>query len=96
MRTVVVTAEQLTPLGQDNPIRIASFTISDDGSRILIFTNTRRVWRSNSKGDYYVFDQETKTLKQLGTSLPSASLMFAKFSPDQRSVAYVSGVQSLS
>ena len=56
-----------------------------------MFTNTKRVWRLNTKGDYWVLDRSTGSLKQLGKTLPPSSLMFAKFSPDGNSVGYVSG-----
>jgi dipeptidyl-peptidase 4 len=55
----------------------------------LFFNNTSRVWRSFSKGDYWVYDFNTKKLKQLGTSFKSSSLMFAKFSADNKYIAYV-------
>jgi dipeptidyl-peptidase 4 len=72
-------------------IPIESYTLSDDGSRILVFTNSSRVWRSNTKGDYWVFDRTTGTLKKLGNRFPASSLMFAKFSSDPFKVAYVHG-----
>ncbi|MDR7131173.1 dipeptidyl-peptidase-4 [Algoriphagus sp. 4150] len=70
-------------------IAIESFTLSDDGSKVLIFTNSSRVWRSNTKGDYWAYDLETKQLKQLGNEFEPSSLMFAKFSSDNESIAYV-------
>ncbi|WP_439487572.1 DPP IV N-terminal domain-containing protein [Algoriphagus sp.] len=70
-------------------IQIESFSLSDDGSKVLIFTNSSRVWRSNTKGDYYVYDLESKNLKQLGKGFQPSSLMFAKFSADNSKVAYV-------
>ncbi|HVW97117.1 MAG TPA: DPP IV N-terminal domain-containing protein [Mucilaginibacter sp.] len=89
-QTVVVSNEMLTPPGKE-PLRIANFYFSDDGKKVLIFTNTKRVWRYNTRGDYWVYDTEAKTLKQMGATLPESSLMFAKFSPDGSQVAYVSG-----
>jgi dipeptidyl-peptidase-4 len=77
-------AAELKPAG-----RIASFSFSSDESRILLFTNTRRVWRLNTRGDYWVFDTATRRLQQVGRGAAEASLMFAKFSPDGRRVAYV-------
>jgi dipeptidyl-peptidase-4 len=56
-----------------------------------LFTNTKRVWRLNSRGDYWMLDRKAGSLSQLGKTLPASSLMFAKFSPDGNSVAYVSG-----
>jgi len=89
-RTVLASIQDLTPQGSDQPLSISSFQFTDDESRMMIFTNTKRVWRANTKGDYWVLDLKTKSLKQLGKSLPASSLMFAKFSPDNKSVAYVS------
>ena len=88
---VIVSKKQLTPEGAENPLKISWFSLSEDGKRILIFTNTKRVWRLNTKGDYWVLDLAAGTLKQLGKTLPASSLMFAKISPDSRLAAYVSG-----
>jgi dipeptidyl-peptidase-4 len=49
------------------------------------------VWRLNTRGDYWVLDLGSHALKQVGKSMPSASLMFAKLSPDAAKVAYTSG-----
>lgn len=88
---VIVTKQQLTPPDASAPLKISWFAFTADQQKLLIFTNTKRVWRLNSKGDYWVADLKAGTLKQLGKSLPASSLMFAKFSPDGNKVAYVSG-----
>ncbi|MGZ3749863.1 MAG: S9 family peptidase [Mucilaginibacter sp.] len=88
--TPVVTREMLTPPGK-KPLDISGFSFSEDGSKVLIFTNTKRVWRYNTRGDYWVYDTAAKTLKQLGAGKPESSLMFAKISPDGARAAYVSG-----
>jgi len=64
---------------------------SKDSKRLLIFTNTKKVWRENTRGDYYVLDLTTDSLKKLGGPAPESSLMFAKFSPDGTRAAYVRG-----
>ena len=56
----------------------------------MVFTNTRKVWRQNSRGDYWVLNLANGKLTQLGKGLEEATLMFAKFSPDGGRVAYVS------
>lgn len=89
-KKTLVDASLLTPAGSDKPLQIYDYFWSDDNSKLLVFTNTRRVWRYNTKGDYWVLDLKTKKLQQLGKSLPEATLMFAKFSPDAGKVAYVS------
>ena len=86
----LVKPEELIPEGQQSTLRFSNYSWSNDESQLLIFTNTKRVWRHNTRGDYWVFDMEKKKLKQLGTSLSESSLMFAKFSPDNSKVAYVS------
>lgn len=88
-RSVFLSGAQLTPSGQNTPLRIESFSLSNDESKVLIFTNSKRVWRSNTKGDYWVYDLSTSQLSQIGKDFPASSLMFAKFSNDNSYVAYV-------
>lgn len=88
-KTTVITKEMLTPAGKE-ALKVSGFTFTDDGSKVLIFTNTKRVWRYNTRGDYWVYDINAKTLKQLGIGKPESSLMFAKISPDGAKAAYVS------
>jgi dipeptidyl-peptidase-4 len=68
---------------------IDDYAWSSDGKQLLVFTNTRKVWRQNTRGDYYVIDVARGTEKKLGGTAPDASLMFARFSPDGTRVAYV-------
>jgi dipeptidyl-peptidase-4 len=89
-KTIVVTKDMLTPQGK-SPLGVNGFSFTDDGNKVLIFTNTKRVWRYNTRGDYWVYDVAAKTLKQLGRDKPGSSLMFAKISPDGSKAAYVSG-----
>jgi dipeptidyl-peptidase-4 len=88
-REVLITAAQLTPEGKKEPLEIAALSWSKDNQRVLIFTNTRRVWRTNSRGDYWFLDRKTGKLRKLGGDAPEASLMYAKFNPDATSAAYV-------
>ena len=89
-KTVLINAKQLTPSGQTEPLSVRSFDFSENGRRVLIYTNTKRVWRYETKGDYWVLDLDKNTLTQLGKGRPESSLMFAKFSPDASKVGYVS------
>jgi len=89
-RTILVKSSELIPEGANAPLDIADYIWSDDAAKLMIFTNTQRVWRYNTKGDYWVMDLKTRKLKKLGSELKPASLMFAKFSPDGLYVAYVS------
>jgi len=76
--------------GKDMPERVQSFSFSDDGKKLLFFNNTKKVWRLNTRGDYWLLDAATHQLKQLGAGRPASSLMFAKISPDGTRAAYVS------
>ncbi|QEC45640.1 dipeptidyl-peptidase-4 [Pseudobacter ginsenosidimutans] len=87
---VVMSKTQLTPANQKNVLDVASFSFSEDDQKILLFTDTRKVWRLNTKGNYWVYDKKAASLKQIGKGRPASSLMFAKFSPDGKKVAYVS------
>jgi dipeptidyl-peptidase-4 len=90
-RTVLVPAEQLKPTGADKPLKIEDYRWSEDFKRLLIFTESRRTWRTNTRGDYWLLDRTTGALKKLGGDAPASSLRFAKFSPDGSRVAYVRG-----
>ena len=87
---IIVSADTLVPDGSEAPLEIDGYDFSPDRSLLLLFTNSERVWRRNSRGDYWVYDLQVKTLKKLGgpKATPS-SLMFAKFSPAGTHVAYV-------
>ena len=86
---VLVPAARLVPEGAVAPLAIDDYAWSEDGRFVLIFTNTKRVWRVNSRGDYWVLDLDTGTLRQMGAEFAPSTLMFAKFSPDATRVAYV-------
>jgi dipeptidyl-peptidase-4 len=88
-REILILALQLQPAGSKKPLKIDNYTWSSDGSKVLIYTNSRRVWRSNSRGDYWMFDLISGELAQLGRDFTQSTLMFATFSPDDTRVAYV-------
>ena len=89
-RTVLIEAAQLTPAGSAAPLPVQGYTFTDDGKKLLIFTNSKKVWRQNTRGDYWVLDLNTHALRQLGIGRPPSSLMFAKISPDGTKAAYTS------
>jgi dipeptidyl-peptidase-4 len=90
-RTILVPAARLVPPGDSVPLEIDEYSWSRDGNRLLIFTNSAQVWRSNTRGDYWVLDRTTWSLKKLGGAGggPASTLMFAKFSPDGGRVGWV-------
>lgn len=88
-RDILVPDRRLVPAGGHEPLQISDYIWSQDGSKLLVFSNTRRVWRRNTRGDYWVLDLESGKLKKLGGKFDESTLMFAKFSPDATRAAYV-------
>jgi dipeptidyl-peptidase-4 len=89
-REVLVAANRLVPSGATEPLIVQNYDWSADNQKLLIYTNSKKVWRLNTRGDYWVLDLKSGKLMKLGgrDSKPS-TLMFAKFSPDGRRVGYV-------
>ncbi|MEE9207366.1 MAG: S9 family peptidase [Gemmatimonadota bacterium] len=88
-RSVLVSAAQLTPDGADTPLEIEGYAWSPDQSTLLVYTNSKRVWRQNTRGDYWALNLEDGSLRQLGGDAAESTLMFAKFDPAGERVAYV-------
>ncbi|MBQ4204230.1 MAG: DPP IV N-terminal domain-containing protein, partial [Thermoguttaceae bacterium] len=95
-QTTLVSASELIPKNQNGsneqtrPISAESFTISEDSNLVLIYTNSRRIWRRNTRGDYWILDRANKIFRKLGGDFATpSSLQFAKISPDNTRVAYV-------
>ncbi len=88
-REVLVSAGKLIPTGEKNPLIIYDYAWSQDNNKLLIFTNTRKVWRQHTRGDYWVLDLKTGKLTQISPDMEEARLMFAKFSPDATKVGFV-------
>jgi dipeptidyl-peptidase 4 len=86
-RTVLLRGEDLVPPGARQPIDIESYRFSRDNSKLLIFTNSARVWRQRTKGTFYVWDFTAKRLLPVSTN--AGYQMFAKLSPDGRMAAFV-------
>jgi dipeptidyl-peptidase-4 len=85
----LISTAQLSPKGQA-PLSITDFAFSADGQKVLVYTNTKAVWRLQTQGDYWVYELATGKLSQVGEELPESSLRFAKFAPDASKVAFVS------
>ncbi len=89
-REILVDAKHLIPAGEKEPLHIDDYQWSNDGKKLLVYTNSKRVWRRNTKGDYWVVDLNTWKMQKLGGKKAKPStLMFAKFSPDNKKVGYV-------
>jgi len=83
----LVRGADLLPPGGGKPIAIEEYHFSTDGSKLLLFTNSARVWRQNTKGTFYVWDFAGKRL--VPVSARPGYQQFAKLSPDGRMVGFV-------
>ncbi len=89
-KITLVPKEKLTVPGQSKSLAISNFIFSANEQQVLIYTNTKKVWRLDTRGDYWLYKIANGSLRQIGKSLPASSLMFAKFSPDGNKIAFVS------
>ena len=89
-RDVWVPATRLVPKGDSVPLKVEDYSVSPDGKQLLVFTNSQKVWRENTRGDFWALELASGRVHQLGgPSAKPSTLMFAKFSPDGGRVAYV-------
>ncbi len=89
-RSVLIAAAALVPAGDSTPLGIDNYSWSPDAGQLMIFTNTKQVWRQNTRGDYWVLNRASGALRQLGgAGAPASTMMYAKFSPQGDRVAFV-------
>lgn len=84
--TVLVPASALVGI-DGQPLEVEDMTLSGDETKALLFHHSERVWRENTKGQWTVVDFATRKLTPISPG--TSAKMFAKFSPDNRRVAYV-------
>lgn len=63
------------------------YTFSDDETKLLISTETERIYRHSTRSKYYVFDLKDRKAYKVADD----KVRYATFSPDGSKVAYVSG-----
>ncbi len=88
-RSVLVSATDLVAAPGEPALAVDDYAWSEDGTRLLLFTNTVKVWRRHTRGDYWILERESGTLRRVGAGFPESTLMFAKLSADATRVAYV-------
>ena len=87
--TLFLPSQRLIPGRDSGLLSVERYVLNRRESRLLIYTNSKRVWRQNTRGDYWVLDLTSGELRKLGGDAPPSTLMFAEFGPDGRRVAYV-------
>ncbi len=86
---VIVPMSAFIPEGADRPVRAEDYTWSEDKTKLVVYTNSRRVWRRNTRGDYWLLDIAAGTIRQLGKGLEPSRMMYGKLSPKGDRFAYV-------
>ncbi len=86
-KTILTNSDLILP-GDSTPISIDKFYFSEDESKILIATETERIYRRSSKSEFYLFDIEDKSLTPLSEG---GKQRLATFSPDGSKIAFVRG-----
>ena len=71
---IIVPADKLIPDDKDKPLVIEDYTWSKDGTKLLIFTNTQRIWRDNTRGDYWLYEVKGQTLQKIGSDAEESML----------------------
>lgn len=88
-REVLIPASQLIPSGANAPLTIEDYHWGPGQRKLLVYTNSRQVWRLNTRGDYWVLDRASGRLSKLGGDAEPSTLMYAKFDPAGERVGYV-------
>mgnify|MGYP006281927413 CR=1 FL=1 len=87
-RTRVIDGTNLYAEDVDRMVPIEGYTFSNEGGKVLIYTDSKEVWRANTKGFYYVYDLDAQTLTPVADR-EKGYQMFAKFNPSATKVAFV-------
>ena len=87
-RTRVIDGTNLYAEDVDRIVPIQDYAFGDAGDKVLIYTDSKEVWRTNTKGFYYVYDLNTQALTPIADR-DDGYQMFAKFNPSATQVAFV-------
>jgi len=82
----LLNTKALIPEGEDKAIRMGSYELSKDETKLLIPTETESIYRHSSKSNYFVYELETGKLKALSDN---GKQQLAEFSPDGKYIAFV-------
>jgi dipeptidyl-peptidase IV len=66
--------------------QLEGYTLSPDGKRMLIQTNTHKIYRRSFTADYYIYTIQSRKLEKLSTGGPQ---QIPTWSPDGNQIAFV-------
>ena len=70
----------------ENIKQLEGYTLSPDGKRMLIQTNTHKIYRRSFTADYYIYTIQSRKLEKLSTG---GSQQIPTWSPDGNQIAFV-------
>lgn len=70
----------------ENIKQLDGYTLSPDGKRMLIQTNTHKIYRRSFTADYYIYTIQSRKLEKLSTG---GSQQIPTWSPDGNQIAFV-------
>ena len=73
-------------------LRVVDYTINAKSNKILLVTDQHRIWRHSRSAVYYLYDMSNGSVTQVANG---NRLRNVKFSPDGKSIAYVSSDNNL-
>ena len=71
------------------PVACQGYEWSDDRTKMLLTTDSKRVWRRNTKAQYSVFDIKSGKVYDLAKGFEHNEMMFTKLSPAGDKAAYL-------
>ena len=83
----IISSSELISALTGKPITIDSYEFSADENKILIATETEKIYRHSTREVYYVYDIKTQKLDDVAGD--TDKLMYGTFSPDGNKVAFV-------
>lgn len=83
---VIFDKNELIPAGENKPVAFESYTLSPDETKVLIVTESEKIYRYSTREANYVYDLKTKKLTPLSVN---GKQRLAVFSPDSKKVAFV-------
>ncbi|MEI6123744.1 MAG: S9 family peptidase [Bacteroidota bacterium] len=82
----LVTKQMLIPAGATQAIKVQSFEMSPDETKVLLKTETEQIYRHSDIAFYYVLDLISNKLSAVSLS---SKQRLADFSPDGTKIAYI-------
>ncbi|MFY8004514.1 MAG: S9 family peptidase, partial [Chitinophagaceae bacterium] len=65
-KKVIVAKPNLVPKGAKQGLTLRNYAFNADASLLLIYTNTKKVWRYDTRGDYWILNLANNELNKLG------------------------------